>query len=183
MPPLDGKKAKARGLKYSDREELTCERWMTADVYTVKPLDSVAHARALLEKHRIRQLPVVKGGALIGIVTDRDLRDAVDAVTSSAKLAGMGEAAPQTGQEIRVEAVMTENVITLNRDSSLVTAAEIMRRERIGSLPIVDGRTLVGIITRSDILKAFVARENNKRAHATRPIAPKAESRRTEGGR
>jgi acetoin utilization protein AcuB len=53
--------------------------------------------------------------------------------------------------------VMTQNVITLAPHSSIVTAAELMRRERIGSLPIVDGQSLVGLITRSDILQYFVS--------------------------
>ena len=150
------------------REPLTCSRWMTVDVHTVKPLDSVAHARALLEEHRINQLPVVKNGMLVGIVTDRDLRDAFSAVTTSAHLAGTVEPVPQAPDEIPVEAVMTHNVITLAPHSTIVTAAELMRHERIGSVPIVDGHTLTGIVTRSDILEAFVWRENGRSERAGR---------------
>ena len=141
-------------------DRLICRDWMTAKVHTVKPLDWVAHARALIEEHRINQLPVVTDGILSGIVTDRDLRDAVNAVTTSANAAGTVESAPGTPEQIPVEAVMTHNVMTLSPHSNVVVAAELMRRERIGSVPIVDGHTLVGIITRSDILKVFVAREN-----------------------
>ena len=141
-------------------DALMCGDWMTAKVHTVKPLDSVAHARALIEEHRINQLPVVTDGILSGIVTDRDLRDAVNAVTTSANAAGTVESAPGKPEQIPVEAVMTHNVMTLSPHSNVVAAAELMRRERIGSVPIVDGHTLVGIITRSDILKVFVAREN-----------------------
>lgn len=183
MPLPDAKKsrkAKASRPEWSDEQPLTCERWMTLKVYTIKPLDSVAHARALLEEHRISQLPVVKGGVLVGIVTDRDLRDAVSAVTTSARIAGMGKTAPQTPDEIRVEAVMTSNVIMLNRHSSLVAAAEVMRRERIGSVPIVDGQTLVGIVTRSDILEAFVARENGRSERADRAATSKRKDQNTE---
>jgi acetoin utilization protein AcuB len=143
-------------------QPLICGDWMIAKVQTVKPLDSVAHARALIEERRINQLPVVRNGVLVGIVTDRDLRDAVNAVTTSASAAGTVEPAPRAPEKIPVETVMTHNVITLSPHSSLVAAAELMRRQRIGSVPIVDGRELVGIITRSDILKAFVDRENNR---------------------
>jgi acetoin utilization protein AcuB len=139
---------------------LICSDWMTAKVYAVKPLDSVAHARAFIEEHRINQLPVVRNDMLVGIVTDRDLRDALNAVTTSANEAGAVEPVPRSPGEIPVETVMTQNVITLSPHSSLVAAAELMRRQRIGSVPIVDGRELVGIITRSDILKAFIDREN-----------------------
>ena len=151
-------------LNSMKQEPLICERWMTMKVRTVKPLDSVAHARALLEEYRINQLPVVKDNVLVGIVTDRDLRDAVNSVTTSAKLAGTIEPVPRTGDEIPVEAVMTRNVITLAPHSSVVSAAIVMRRERIGSLPIVEGGRLAGILTRSDVLDAFVSRENGRRA-------------------
>jgi len=146
---------------------LICQDWMTAKVHTVKPLDSVAHARALIEEHRINQLPVVKDGILVGIVTDRDLRDAINAVTTSANEARTVEPAPGRPEQIPVEAVMTHNAMTLSPHSSVVAAAELMRRERIGSVPIVDGRALVGIITRSDILKVFVARENDRARRAS----------------
>jgi acetoin utilization protein AcuB len=139
---------------------------MTEKVHTVKPLDSVAHARALIEEHRINQLPVVKDGRLMGIVTDRDLRDAVNAVTVSANAAGTMEPVSGTPEQTPVEAVMTNNAMTLSPHSSILAAAELMRRERIGSVPIVDGHNLVGIITRSDILKAFVERESSRAERA-----------------
>jgi CBS domain-containing protein len=107
----DEKAAAAEQPSHSNKSEpLICERWMTRQVHSVKPLDSIAHARALLEVHRINQLPVVKGGVLVGIVTDRDLRDAVATVTTSAKLAGTAENAPHRPEKIPVEAVMTHNV-------------------------------------------------------------------------
>jgi acetoin utilization protein AcuB len=53
--------------------------------------------------------------------------------------------------------VMTTNVLTLTPHDSMVDAARLMRRERIGAVPIVDGNRLVGILTRSDVLDAFVA--------------------------
>jgi acetoin utilization protein AcuB len=164
MPRLDShKQAKVNEHAPESRthDPLICGEWMTAKVHTVKPMDTVARARALIEERRVNQLPVVKDGVLVGIVTDRDLRDAVGAVTASAKMAGAVES-PGTPDRIPVDAVMSHDVMTLSRHSSVVAAAELMRRERIGSVPIVDGQTLVGIITRSDILKVFVARENDR---------------------
>ncbi len=135
---------------------LICERWMSLEVLTVKPKDTVAHARALLEEYRINQLPVVKNRDLVGIVTDRDLRDAANAVTTSARLAGVPEPPPGLPNKITVDEVMTRKLLTLSPRSSLITAAELMLRERIGSVPIVDGKQLVGMVTRSDLLHAFV---------------------------
>jgi len=136
---------------------LLIEEWMTTTLHSVRPLDSVAHARAILEEHRINQMPVVTDGRLVGIVTDRDLRDAPTVVRAATAEAGSIEGAEATPDRISVETVMTTNVLTLKPSDPLEKAAELMRRERIGALPIVEKGHLRGILTRSDILKAFVA--------------------------
>ena len=93
-----------------------------------------------------------------GIVTDRDLRDAPRAVqiASTEAKAGDKDAAPTTPEQIPVETVMTTNVLTLKPKDSLTQAASLMRQERIGAIPIVEDGVLRGIITRSDILDAFL---------------------------
>lgn len=161
----DGK-AGNEPLHFKSSEPLICERWMTTGVHTVKPLDSIAHARALLKEHRINQLPVEKEGLLVGIVTDRDLRNGPSALSISTKRAGSVELRLQTPEEVPVESVMTNNVITLVPHSTVINAAVVMRRERIGSVPIVDGASIVGILTRSDVLDAFIARENGRQERA-----------------
>jgi acetoin utilization protein AcuB len=138
------------------RNAVLIERWMKFVVHTVKPLDSVAHARAILEEHRINQLPVVVNGRLVGIVTDRDLRDALRAVQIASTEAGDKKTAPATSEQIPVETVMTTSVLTLKPKDSLTEAASLMRQERIGAIPIVEDGVLHGIITRSDILDAFL---------------------------
>jgi CBS domain-containing protein len=131
--------------------------WMNSPVHTVRPHDTVAYARALIERHRINQLPVVVDGGLVAIVTDRDLRDAAPAAAEQAaadiarvKLPGVDLA------KIAVEHVMSDKVLSLGPEDDLTDAVRIMRRERFGALPIVDGKRLVGILTRSDILDAFM---------------------------
>jgi acetoin utilization protein AcuB len=133
------------------------EPWMKHPVVTVKPQDSARHARELIEKHRINQLPVVVDGHLVGIVTDRDLRDAFPSVFESAELSGRRQRTPATDPAtIPVEDIMTHDVLTLGPGTFVADAARLMRRERIGAIPIVDGGRLVGILTRSDVLDAFV---------------------------
>ena len=126
---------------------------MTRRVLTVKPRDSVAHALAMLKKHRTNQVPAVDKRNIVGIVTDRDLRNAA---TISAMLVAIMES--EKVVPVSVEAVMTRKVLTLNRDSSLLEAAGLLRRKRIGAVPITDRERLVGIITCSDILDAFMSR-------------------------
>jgi acetoin utilization protein AcuB len=135
-----------------------CEDHMASPVHTVKRLDSIQHARELMVTHRLNQLPVLAEGHIVGIVTDRDLRDAFPSVfESTPRVATHHTEANTDPKDIRVEEVMTENVLTLKPRDTLIDAARLMRRERIGAVPIVDGTHLVGIITRSDILDAFVA--------------------------
>jgi acetoin utilization protein AcuB len=133
------------------------EPWMKHPVVTVKPRDSARHAREVMEKHRVNQLPVVVDGHLVGIVTDRDLRDAFPSVFELAEATGRHRRAPGTDPAaIPVEDVMTRDVLTLAPAAFIADAARLMRRQRVGAIPIVDGRRLVGIVTRSDLLDALV---------------------------
>jgi acetoin utilization protein AcuB len=129
---------------------------MKAPVYSIKPRDTIAHARALLEEHRINQLPVVVKGAVVGIITDRDLRDAFPSVFDASGFQGDSRKPTRDPEQVTVEEVMTEKVLTLAPDAPLGEAAQLMRRERVGAVPVVEGDHLVGIVTRSDILLAFV---------------------------
>jgi acetoin utilization protein AcuB len=140
-----------RAIEKLLEESSICEQWMTTKVYTVKPSDSVRLARALLRQNRISQPPVVGGGKLLGIVTDHDLRDAASSATM-----------PRSLEEVSVQTIMSSPAISLSCHSALVNAAEVMRLQRIGSVPIVSGDSLVGIVTRSDILEAFVACANGR---------------------
>jgi acetoin utilization protein AcuB len=125
-------------------------------VITVKPRDSTAHARVLMEQHRVNQLPVMEGSRLVGIVTDRDLRDAFPSLAESV-VAGRRRlpkgADPST---IAVEEVMTHDVLTVSPETALAAATRQLRTERIGALPVVQNGRLVGILTRSDLLNALL---------------------------
>ena len=135
--------------------------WMTKRVVTVKPLDSILHAREMLEEKRVNQLPVVVGGELVGIITDRDLRDAFPSVfDEAAGRRSKGSSAKGDPAKVAVELVMTANPFTIESTASLAEAAELMRRERVGALPVLDGGKLVGLLTRSDMLRALVQIEN-----------------------
>lgn len=131
--------------------------WMNTPVQTVKPHDSVAHARSLLERHRINQLPVVTDGTLVGLVTDRDLRNASpSAAEAAAAELGRIDKSMIDPAKVRVESVMTEKVISLGPEDSVEDAVRVMRRERFGAIPVVEHNRVVGILTRSDVLDAFM---------------------------
>ena len=131
----------------------------------MKPLESVRHARELLERHRINQMPVVVDGRVVGIVTDRDLRDAFPSVFESARrIRRHPELDPE---HVPVRDVMATRVVTLPADASVAEAAAVLRQQRIGAAPIVDAeQRLLGIVTRSDLLQALMDVEEGACAHA-----------------
>jgi acetoin utilization protein AcuB len=133
------------------------ETWMKHPVHSAKPRDSILHAREVMEQQRVNQLPVVVDGRLVGIVTDRDLRDAFPSVFEPPRQRASARQHGSDPAAIAVENVMTTNVLTLGPNDLVVDAARLMRRERIGALPIVDGTRLVGILTRSDLLDVLAA--------------------------
>jgi len=110
---------------------------MSKKVKVVQPQHTLAETRALLDRHRIRQLPVMRSKALVGIVTDRDLRSAPKAART-------------------VQDVMTAKLFTASPDMPVDEAARILRQHKVNSLPVVEKNNLVGILTTSDVLDAFV---------------------------
>lgn len=128
---------------------------MTRRVVGVKPRDSAAHARAVMEEHRINQLPVLEGTKLVGIVTDRDLRDAFPSLAESLTTSSRVPRGTDPGN-IPVEDLMARDLLTVTPETSLAMAARELRRQRIGALPVLQGGRLVGILARSDLLDALV---------------------------
>src|SRR4029434_1527768 len=115
--------------------------WMHTGVHVAHPQDPIDRARAVCERERVNQLPVDADGRMIGIVTDRDLRDAFPSVTE--EVSSRAEAHRLTAS-MRVEDIMKRNVVTLTEEDGIDVAATIMQRERIGALPILRGGQLVG---------------------------------------
>lgn len=144
--------AKARGQK-----SISVSDWMTDKVLAVETFDSIAVARQLMAKHRVNQLPVLDNEHLVGIVTDRDIRDAYP----TSLMIHRGEEIDRFADKITVEEVMTHDVFIVRPETALTTAVGLLRRHRIGSLPVMKNKNLVGIITRSDILE-FVLRGGSR---------------------
>jgi len=134
---------------------MNVSQWMTKDLVTIKPKDTLRHARERLAKYRVNQLPVTVGEKLVGIVTDRDIRDAYP---SSLRLF-YGKDIDEFGDSHTIEEVMTYNVITVFPETPLRAAAQQLRQQRFGALPVVDKDKLVGILTRSDVLDAMLHEE------------------------
>jgi acetoin utilization protein AcuB len=143
--------------------------WMKHPVVGVNPRDSAAHARVLMAQHRVNQLPVFEGTQLVGIVTDRDLRDAFPSLAET--VVRSRRRLPEGGDPsaIPVENVMTHKVLTVEPETPLDDAARLLRRERIGALPVVSAGRVVGIVTRSDLLEALAQLLAEEAADRPRP--------------
>lgn len=127
-------------------------QWMSGSPVTVSPSTPVHEARQLMERRRIRHLPVVDGGRLVGIVTDRDVRLNLPSPATSLSIWEVNYLLAK----LTVGEVMTKRVITVEPDRPVEEAARLMLEHRIGALPVTEGGRLVGIITETDLLRAWV---------------------------
>ncbi|HXG52658.1 MAG TPA: CBS domain-containing protein [candidate division Zixibacteria bacterium] len=158
---------------WKSRKTIRVADWMSEQVLAVEVFDSLNTARQLMAKHRINQLPVLDNDRLVGIVTDRDIRDAYP----TSMLIGRAREIDRFAERYTVEEVMTHNILTVQPETPLLTAVELLRRHRIGSLPVVKAGKLVGIITRSDILD-FVLSGGSVRDRSRQRAAPRKSSKR-----
>jgi acetoin utilization protein AcuB len=131
---------------------LRVEDRMTRDVLTIEINAPIREAWELAEERGIRRFPVLDSGRLVGIVTDRDLRNA----TSSSVVLTEKKYHDFLLDTIRVESVMTPNPRTVTPDTTLKEAARLILDMKVGGLPVVEDKQLVGIITETDLLNALV---------------------------
>jgi acetoin utilization protein AcuB len=131
---------------------LSVERWMSKRVFTTKPDSCLIDAFEIMRDHRIRHVPVVEGDKLVGIVSDRDVRSALPSRRGLQEgWASLGESLLST----RVAQVMSVMPIRIAPGASIREAAQIMCRDKIGALPVVDDGRLIGILSAEDILWAI----------------------------
>src|SRR5574341_827733 len=125
---------------------------MTAPAITVDLKMSIYDALSLMKEKRIRRFPVVKGRRLAGVVTWTDLMRASPSPATSLTVWEI----PYLLMKAPVSEVMTRTVITVPPSATIEDAAVLMRRHKIGGLPVVDQGAVVGVITESDIFDAFI---------------------------
>lgn len=112
---------------------------MTKEPTTVASTDTLEQARLLMEAGGFRRVPVIDQGKLVGILSDHDIRQHAGHLAHT-----------------RVDAAMTRRVVTVTPSTMMERAAHLLLKHKVGGLPVVDGNRVVGIVTTSDILGAFV---------------------------
>ena len=142
---------------------------MSKHPVTAGARDTLAEADAKMQSGNFRHLPIVADGKLTGMISDHDIRQHQGHLTDT-----------------RVTGAMTDNAITVTPDTSMEEAAEIMLERKIGGLPVVEDGKLVGMITTTDVLGAFVEMFGTAEENASRldlilePKAPHDLSRASE---
>ena len=131
--------------------------WMTRDLVTIGPETPITEAAALMSQKRIRRLPVVesdsRGMHLLGIISAKDILHAFPSnINPFAIIAPDAQATPD-----RTSQIMSCHLQTTTPETPIEEAARLMTENKIGSLPVLHERKLVGLITESNIFRAFVS--------------------------
>jgi acetoin utilization protein AcuB len=116
--------------------------WMSSNVATARLDETLSAAQKRMNDGDFRSLPVVEQGRLIGIITDRDLRSH-----------------SEHPERATVESAMSELPVTVTPATPLREAARLLFEPKIGALPVLQDKRLVGVITTQDILRAFLKQD------------------------
>ena len=125
---------------------------MTKDPHSVQEDASMKEAMVLMRQHHIRHLPITEGTILVGIVTDRDVRKASPSLLSGVDMSEYEEVLSNTP----VSRIMTREPFTATAETELKDAVQILLDKKVGGLPVVDGKELIGIFTEIDALNVLV---------------------------
>jgi acetoin utilization protein AcuB len=127
--------------------------WMTKKVYTVTQNDNVSDAIKLLKEKKVKHLPVVKdGNKIVGILSDRDIKDYTPSKVSTFDIHELNYILFTT----KVSKIMVKDVLTAAPDMPIEEAAMTMYDKNIGCLPVVDNDKLIGIISDKDLFRVLV---------------------------
>ncbi len=131
---------------------------MSTKLFIVSPEDSVEGAVRMLQQRGVRHLLVVDGHDLVGIISDRDIKRALDSTKAKhKKLLNLGGLFFLL-EPIAVREIMTADPVTIGPSATAQEAATLMLSKRFGALPVVKAGKLVGIVTETDLLRYFATK-------------------------
>lgn len=131
---------------------MSVKDYMTKEVISISPEESVAHAADLMRDKGLRRLPVIEKGQLVGLVTEGTMADASPSKATSLSIYEMNYLLNKT----KIRDIMIRQVVTVEPDASLEDAIYEMMTYKVGVLPVVQSNQVVGIITDRDVFKAFL---------------------------
>lgn len=138
------------------------EELMTTNVFTVEPHDLIDRVFFLIHYEKIRHIPVVEKGKIIGMVSDRDMYKALGPKSNSNAIESNKEGTESHVIPKKVQHIMRRGVVSTSPETLASEAAELMAEHKIGAMPVVENDKLVGILSSSDILRVFSKLEHAK---------------------
>ena len=150
------------------------KEWMTESPQTVTSRTPVLEAMQMLRAGGYRRLPVLEGDKVVGIVTDRDLKEATPSRATTLSVYELNYLL----SKLTVKEVMSAPAATVAPDDPVERAALLMEERKISGLPVVEGDKLVGIFTITDMLRAFVGGAGAARGRHARDRQPARRARR-----
>ena len=127
--------------------------WMTPQPVTISPKTTLPEARDLMKENKIRRLPVLKKGQLVGIVTFGDIREALPSDATTLNIHEL----TYLLDRLYARDFMTPVPVTVSPDTTIAEAARLMLERKVGGLPVMDDGRLVGIITETDFCRLLIA--------------------------
>jgi CBS domain-containing protein len=122
---------------------------MMGSPVTLRPEDTLELANDVISLGRIRHIPVVDGGRLVGLLSERDLMGA-----AASQIFGLKQKSKSALlKSVPIKDVMKKRLVTVTPDTPIKEAAHLMAEKKIGCVPVVDDGTLVGLVTTTDILR------------------------------
>ncbi|AEV30482.1 CBS-domain-containing membrane protein [Sphaerochaeta pleomorpha str. Grapes] len=129
------------------------ERRMTRNPVTATPDMSVAEASALMKREKVHRLPVLdKDKKLVGIITEKDILYASPSPATSLSIHEMAYLL----SKLTVKKLMSKNVVTITKDTTVEEAARMMVDQDLSCLPVMEGDSLIGIVSKSDMFKILL---------------------------
>ena len=128
--------------------------WMTSDVITVDEDTSMMKASQIMKENNIRRIPVMRKGKLVGMITDRDIKESSPSKATTLDVHELYYLL----SELKVKDIMSKNIVTISPEDTVEKAAVKMLEHRISGLPVVNDKgKVVGVITQGDIFKVLVS--------------------------
>jgi len=148
-------------MMHAQQEHRSVRDLMTPAPLSVSPNTPVDEARALMQRHRIRHLPVLEDGRLVGIVSDSDIRLVLPSPATSLSAHEIGYLLTR----LTVGEIMTYFPVAIGADRLMADAVKRMLAYKVEALPVIEHDKLIGIVTRTNLLQAFL------QAQAVLPVA------------
>ncbi|MBX7212852.1 MAG: CBS domain-containing protein [Thermoflexales bacterium] len=126
--------------------------WMTPNPITITPKTTLPEAHRLMKERKVRRLPVLENGKLVGIVTLGDIREAEPSAATTLSVWELNYLL----DTLTVDKIMRRNIVSVTPRTSIREAASLMLAHKVSGMPVVDNDRLVGVITESDIFRMLV---------------------------